>query len=443
LCGNFRRGFGRVQAFILLPTYRKHKVSGQAIVTLTDGLGGRRDVLLGKYGTKESRQAYARVIAEWEAAGRHLPGSTADLTVNELLLRYWREEATKRYRKPDGSESTQLGNVRQALKPVKALYGPTPAAEFTPLRLKAVRQEMVAAGLCRGTVNDRVQTVRRVFKWAVENELLPPSVSHGLQAVAGLRKGSGDARESLPVRPVARSVVEATLPYLPSVLADMVSLQMETGMRSGELCILRACDLDTGGKVWLYRPESHKTAHHGYQRSIAIGPKGQAILRRHLKPNIEAYLFSPAESVERQNRDKRAGRKTPLWPSHQRHQEERRRRRKRRALGDRYDSRAYAHAIRRACERAFPPEPLARRDKETYKEWMSRLTAEQKAELAAWRKAHRWHPHQLRHLRATELRREFGLDVARAVLGHRTPIVTEIYAEIDTAKAVEAMSRIG
>jgi integrase len=243
---------------------------------------------------------------------------------------------------------------------------------------------------------------------------------------------------------VARSVVEATLPSLPSVLADMVSLQMETGMRSGELCILRACDLDTGGKVWLYRPESHKTAHHGYQRNIAIGPKGQAILRRHLKPNIEAYLFSPAESVERQNRDKRAGRKTPLWPSHQRHQEKRRRRRKRRALGDRYDSRAYAHAIRRACERAFPPpEPLAQRDKETYKEWMSRLTAEQRAELAAWRKAHRWHPHQLRHLRATELRREFGLDVARAVLGHRTPIVTEIYAEIDTAKAIDAMSRIG
>jgi hypothetical protein len=72
-----------------VPTYRKHKASGQAIVTLTDGLGGRRDVLLGKYGTKESRQAYARVIAEWEAGGRRLPGSAADLTVNELLLRYW------------------------------------------------------------------------------------------------------------------------------------------------------------------------------------------------------------------------------------------------------------------------------------------------------------------------------------------------------------------
>jgi hypothetical protein len=51
---------------IRVPTYRQHTQSGQAIVTLPDGLGGRKDVLLGKYGTKESRTAYARVIAEWE-----------------------------------------------------------------------------------------------------------------------------------------------------------------------------------------------------------------------------------------------------------------------------------------------------------------------------------------------------------------------------------------
>ena len=38
-------------------------------------------------------------------------------------------------------------------------------------------------------------------------------------------------------------------------------------------------------------------------------------------------------------------------------------------------------------------------------------------------------PHQLRHTRATELRKQFGLDVARAILGHTTPNTTEIYAE--------------
>lgn len=51
-----------------VPSYRKHKQSGQAIVTLTDRLGGRRDVLLGRFGTPESHLRYARAITEWEAA---------------------------------------------------------------------------------------------------------------------------------------------------------------------------------------------------------------------------------------------------------------------------------------------------------------------------------------------------------------------------------------
>jgi hypothetical protein len=55
-----------------IPKYRCHKQSGQAIVTLTDGLGNRRDVLLGKYGTAASRSEYLRVITEWEASGRRL-----------------------------------------------------------------------------------------------------------------------------------------------------------------------------------------------------------------------------------------------------------------------------------------------------------------------------------------------------------------------------------
>ena len=57
------------------PSYRK-KTTRQngttrvyAVVTLPNGVGGRRDVPLGKYGTKESRAEYRRVIAEWELSG--------------------------------------------------------------------------------------------------------------------------------------------------------------------------------------------------------------------------------------------------------------------------------------------------------------------------------------------------------------------------------------
>jgi integrase len=54
-----------------------------------------------------------------------------------------------------------------------------------------------------------------------------------------------------------------------------------------------------------------------------------------------------------------------------------------------------------------------------------------------------WHPHQLRHNAATWLRKEFGLDVARIILGHRSPVITEIYAELDREKAINAMQKSG
>ena len=54
-----------------------------------------------------------------------------------------------------------------------------------------------------------------------------------------------------------------------------------------------------------------------------------------------------------------------------------------------------------------------------------------------------WHPHQLRHNFGTEIRRQHGLDVARVLLGHSSPVVTEVYAELDQAKAIDALSRSG
>jgi integrase len=65
--------------------------------------------------------------------------------------------------------------------------------------------------------------------------------------------------------------------------------------------------------------------------------------------------------------------------------------------------------------------------------------------MRACRKANvpHWHAHQLRHNAATWLRKEFGLDVARVILGHRSAQITEIYAELDRSKAIEAMASVG
>src|SRR5436190_1098527 len=105
-----------------VPSYRRHKQSGQAVVTLPDGLGGRRDVLLGRYGTRESRVEYARVIAEWEARGRRLPAPAGelDLSVNELLAAFLRH-ADRHYVRPDGTPTNEPAEYRYAFRPVKRL----------------------------------------------------------------------------------------------------------------------------------------------------------------------------------------------------------------------------------------------------------------------------------------------------------------------------------
>ena len=92
-------------------------------------------------------------------------------------------------------------------------------------------------------------------------ELLPEPVYRALLTVVGLRKDRTTAPESAPILPVADAVVDATLPHLGAIVADMIRLQRLTGCRPGEVCVVRPCDVDTSCDIWVYRPESHKTEH--------------------------------------------------------------------------------------------------------------------------------------------------------------------------------------
>jgi integrase len=62
---------------------------------------------------------------------------------------------------------------------------------------------------------------------------------------------------------------------------------------------------------------------------------------------------------------------------------------------------------------------------------------------SAWRANLVWSPHQLRHTAATPLRKEYGLEAAQVVLGHKTLSVTEIYAEKNVAAARRIMGEVG
>jgi len=419
-----------------VPSLRLHKASGRAYVVLSG-----KAVYCGRYGDPEAQAQYHQVIAEWLAAGQQLPADPATITVKELLARFW-TYAEQYYRTLTDGRVKELEQFRLALRPLKELYASTPATDFGPRALKTVQQRMIEIGWCRPYVNKQVNRIRHIFRWAVSDEMIPGSVLHALQAVSGLRRGRSDAPEPEAVKPVAVENVNAIQPFTSRQVWAMVQLQLYTAARAGEIVQMRPCDVDRTGEIWVYRLQQHKTAHHGFERKVFIGPHGQQVLAPFLLRDPQAYCFSPAEAEEERRQRMHEARVTPLEYGNTRGTNVKDD--PQRSAGERYTTDTYRRAITRACDQAFPPpEPLAKREDETDAQWRKRLTRAEKAELAAWRKAHRWHPHQLRHNAATELRKEFGIEAARIILGHRSAAITEVYAEKDEQQAIEAATRIG
>jgi integrase len=260
-------------------------------------------------------------------------------------------------------------------------------------------------------------------------------VWRALCAVEGL--GLGEAPETDPVKPVPGEHVAAIQPHVTPQVWAMINLQLWSGCRPGEACVMRTIDINTQGSIWEYRPHSHKTQHQGKERIVYLGPHAQDILKPWLKTDLHAYLFSPREARDWHQAQRAANRKTP---KQFRSQPYARKASPKRAPGQRYTNQAYCRAIARACELAFGmPDALRRISKKLDAAEQRRL-----ASLAAeWRKAHCWHPNQLRHNAATRIRSEYGIEMTRILLGHASVATSEIYAEIDKQKAKDVTGKIG
>ena len=181
--------------------------------------------------------------------------------------------------------------------------------------------------------------------------------------------------------------------------------------------------MDQSAAVWEYRPASHKTEHHDKKRVIYIGPRAQEILWPYLERPAGAFCFQPAESEKGRNADRRSKRKTPIRPAPQNQRTPGQERR----LTDRYSKDSYRRVIVRAVGRA----------NRVIQEDAEHMGIEAPALLPAW------HPNQLRHTAATEIRRDFGLEAAQIILGHSKADTTEIYAERDAEKAIKIVNKIG
>ena len=361
------------------PVYGLHGKSGLARTTVN----GKR-VLIGVYGSPESKAAFDKIMADWEAAHfERRPTVDVALTVSRLAVLFLKH-ADKEYRR-DGVPTGETANFRHALQSMNNLYHGVRVIDFGPKKLKQLQQQMVKDGLAQQTINGRIRRIKQVFDWGVSEEMVSVNVSQALRTVHGLRIGKTAARAPQPKGPVSVAAVNAIKPLVTSPVWAMIQFMLFTGCRPSEAVALKWSEINTTKPVWAYTPKHHKTSHKGKNRVIVIGPQGQQVLNAIREMSRSDFVFDPQVGFEEYVR-KAFGDKA-----------------KARKVGACYTKHGLNTAVRNACDKAGIP---------------------------------RWSPGQLRKTRATQARHDGDLETAQQILGHSSKQTTERhYADVDLSRA--------
>lgn len=439
-----------------VPGYHEKNCSGGSRGVVR--IDGRTIYCEGAYNSPESLQHYKRIIAEYLMRGSVQPAARFAASVGEVIL-----GRITMLAKRLGDQHDFVLKHKRALGILNEHYGQTPAKDFTPDKLLAVRSSMInqkrlddkrpiyrryavrgaakharcysqgrAYSLgkygspesiakyerivkewdeaqrtqdrrwCRDGVNRAVTMIKKMFKWAEETGLVPASTYHAISTVAPLHRGRGlpgEAKERDEVQPVEIERVRATMPYLSKYLQDFVWLQIYTSARGGELGRIRMCDIDM---------------------SLKVDVDGVA---------VPIWCYTPPQHKSAHRGHKR---RIFIGPKGQ-------------EILKRYfkpDLSAYLFVPTEHQPAAKYPRKRACLTSETYHIAIS----------SACRRAgiERWHPHQLRHLGLTEAREagtvQFGgdgLEIVQAIAGHRDKKTSQRYAKVSVGPAARVLAKIG
>jgi integrase len=264
-------------------------------------------------------------------------------------------------------------NVCNALKLLTELLGDRPAEEFNVRQFERYRSELIRRKYSREYGNRLLRIVKECCEWAMNRDYLTSDQERKIQTVKRLTNAEASTKV---VGPVDDADVNTTLQLLSDDFQDMILFLRTTGCRPGEARLLQVGDVDC--EHWIFKPVKHKTSHRGKSRVIPIPTSVRPTLRPRLLRPDDAFVFG-ADDGERA-----------------------------------YHKRALARAIDRAivqinCERAEDDLPAMEH----------------------------WHPYQLRHTRATEVREQYGVEVAQVILGHSRIDMTQHYAGVTEEKAKE------
>ncbi len=373
-----------------VPKLRKN-TNGQGFIEYK----GKR-YYLGKWDSDECHKRYAEAVAQI-LAGKMI-GAKPIVTglrplLAELGIEYLEHTRTQIAEK-------EFTAQRYAVTYLVEFCGSIPGDEFGPRALETFRTYLCgkldtrhknkeAKPYSRRYVNQIVNRVKRFIRWCCRMERIPADQYSKLLAVEPLRIGAIGVREKPPVRPVNVEIIANTLPWMRPHIAAMVQLQHLCGMRPGEVCQMKTCDVLQTGQIWLYTVPVHKGTARGDILVKAIGSAAQAILGPLLRENPTEPIFSPLDSEQ-----KRIGKKAGN--------------RKRRRIRGQYDSHSYNQGIRYALDKA----------------------KRAKVEIPPW------HAYQIRHTAGTAVSQLLGQQAAQRLLGHKNLNTTNIYTESQTKELI-------
>lgn len=270
--------------------------------------------------------------------------------------------------------------AKLAMKSLTADYAAEPVESFGPLKLKRLQKKLATERVTRRYVNATIKQIKRMFRWAATEELIPGGSWHSLSSLSNLKAGESKARESPQRLPATDAQIAATEKFLTPMVRTMVQFQRLTGARSGSVVLAKPSQFDRTENIWLWRPP-HKTQHLGHELVVPVGPKAQAAIEHLLKAcQPDDYLFTPRKTAANKR------------------------------YRPRYTPGTYGKSVQNAAKKAGV--------------------------------AH-WSPHQLRHARGHEIRKGYGVEAVQACLGHRSVSMAEHYSDQRTDLAIKVARETG
>jgi hypothetical protein len=192
-----------------IPKLRRHTAKNRAFFQFR----GKR-YYTGRWGSREAEEQYRRLIAEivlpaQDSDTRTIPDAptlSGDQILVEDLAAEFLEQVAQRHPPP----SREADNIGYAIKELLEIHATTRVVEFTPRALRTFQAHLMRPDrtegvqgrrvLSRRTLNRRVDSVRKMFRWGVSQELVPLATWQALTTIDGFKHGQFGLKDRPPVK---------------------------------------------------------------------------------------------------------------------------------------------------------------------------------------------------------------------------------------------------